>query len=240
MSDPALQEHVAALRRIYDGQPDTAEAAMEDYLYTELLRLAPSERLAVLSRLEREFSPEAGTGSALPDADGLRRLLPLLLGRDIATAQLPPEELFQRLAGALNTIFTTLNELIRVINATLGGTPEGDATIRHIIGGSLESPAEKHTIEEYLGQIRTAFLTAQQASQEAARTIAGYILTELDPKTMSSGGGGLKLGAFKKSDAFESFEEKYARVRKWFDSERFLHDFLRQFENQCRKKMSGE
>lgn len=236
MSDPVLQEHIDALKRIYAGHPETAEAAMEEYLGTELQDLAPSERLAVLARLEREFTPEREAG-ALPDAEGLRRLLPLLLGRDIAAAQLQPEELFQRLAGSLNTIFTTLNELIRVINATLGGTPEGDATIRHIIGGSLESPAEKHTIEEYLGQIRTAFLTAQQASQEAARTIAGYILTELDPKTMNTGGGGLKLGAFKKSDAFETFEEKYARVRKWYDSERFINDFLRQFENQCRKML---
>lgn len=237
MSDPALQEHVAALRRIYADHPDMAEAAMEDYLHTELQGLTSSELLAVLARLEREFSPDKDAGSSLPDEDGLRRLLPLLLGTDIATGQLPPDELFQRLAGALNTIFTTLNELIRVINATLGGAPEGDATIRHIIGGSLESPAEKHTIEEYLGQIRTAFLTAQQASQEAARTIAGYILTELDPQTMNTGGGGLKLGAFKKSDAFETFEEKYTRVRKWYDSERFLNDFLRQFENQCRKML---
>ena len=54
------------------------------------------------------------------------------------------------------------------------------------------------SIEQYLGQIKKAFLTAQQSSKEAARTMAAYIITELDPKGMEGSGGGFKIGPHEK------------------------------------------
>jgi hypothetical protein len=42
----------------------------------------------------------------------------------------------------------------------------------------------------------------------------------------------------KKAESFDLFEEKYKRVKKWYESERFLLDFLRQFEKNCQKSFT--
>lgn len=232
MTNPTLVSLVHTLRQCYAASPAQAAEAIEACLQHELEALPQVQRLALLQQLEQNFMPQA---PAVKSDDLLAQLVTRLLGSHIRPTDLSAPELANRLAQTLDTIFTQLNELIGLINVTLSGSQAGDETIRHIIGNSLEAHGEMRSIEEYLGQIRTAFLTAQQASQEAARTISGFILTELDPKAMDTGGG-FKLGAFKKSEAFDLFEEKYLRVRKWFDSERFLVDFLRQFEKQCQKK----
>jgi hypothetical protein len=167
----------------------------------------------------------------------LDRLVPLLLGRDVSM-DLSTPELLSRLAHSLNTIFTMLNELIGLINSTLGGNPAGDETIRQIIGASMQRQGEVQSIEHYLGQIKKAFLTAQQSSREAARTMVAHIIAELDPKGMEGSGGGFKIGPMKKAESFDLFEEKYKRVKKWYESERFLLDFLRQFEKNCQKSFT--
>jgi hypothetical protein len=232
---PSLNELADAIRGVYAADPSGAGEAIEKFLSAELAGMDPAGRLEVLDRLGRVFPAEGphrseGSGGGLMD-----RLVPLLLGRDISAASLSNEELVDRLSASLNTVFTTLNDLIRLINATLGGTPEHDETIRQIIGESIEGSSEAQTIEAYLGQIRKAFLAAQESSKEAARTMVGHILTELDPKAMDQGGGGFRIGPLKKAEGFDLFEERYKRVKKWFDSERFLLDFLRQFEKNCQK-----
>ncbi len=55
-------------------------------------------------------------------SDLLDRLVPLLLGRDVSM-DLSTPELLSSLAHSLDTIFTMLNELIGLINSTLGGNP---------------------------------------------------------------------------------------------------------------------
>ncbi len=55
---------------------------------------------------------------------------------------------------------------------------------------------------------------------------------------MEQGSGGFKIGPMKKAGSFELFEEKYRRVKKWFDSERFALDFLRQFEKNCQQSFT--
>ena len=55
-----------------------------------------------------------------PGSDFLDRLVPLLLGRDVSR-DLSTPELLSRLAHSLNTVFTMLNELIGLIDSTLGG-----------------------------------------------------------------------------------------------------------------------
>jgi len=239
MTDQYLTTLVGTIRQLYTAAPDRAAVAIEDYLGRELETLPAPKRLFLLEQLEQLFAQDGASRTGNTHEDFLRDLVPLLLGRHVRPADLTGPELVRRLAQALDTVFSQLNELIGIINTALGGSPNADETIRHIIGGALEATDRSRSIEEYLGQIRTAFLTARQASQEAARTIAGFILTELDPQAMDAGTGGFKLGAFKKSEAFDLFEEKYGRVRKWFDSERFLVDFLRQFEKQCQNMKGG-
>jgi len=234
---PSIDTLAEAIRNIYARDPESAQDAVEEFLDKELQGVSLSERLAIISLLERMFAPAVSCKPMGAGDELMERLVPLLLGRDVSKDMGTPE-LLTRLSHSLNTVFTTLNNLIGLINSTLSGGSVPDETIRHIIGTSLEGQGNVQSLEQYLGQIRHAFLVAQKSSQEAARTIAGYILAELDPKAMDQGGGGFRIGPMKKAESFELFEEKYKRVKRWFDSERLALDFLRQFEKNCQKSFS--
>jgi hypothetical protein len=234
---PSIERLADSLRGLSIQGPDLAMEKIEAFLAQELKGLDPAERLEVIRQLEVVF-PAAQPGTPQdPGSDLLDRLVPLLLGRDVSM-DLSTPDLLSRLAHSLDTIFTMLNEIIGLINSTLGGNPAGDETIRQIISTSLEGQGEVQSIEQYLGQIKKAFLTAQQSSAEAARTMVAHIIAELDPKGMEGSGGGFKIGPMKKAESFDLFEEKYKRVKKWYESERFLLDFLRQFEKNCQKSFT--
>ena len=236
--NPSIEKLANSIRTIYARGPDQAEHAIEAFLTEELKGLDADALSAVLTQLADVF-PAARAGMPEGAGDDARhRLVKLLLGHDVSVRGLGAEELLKRMAESMNTVFTMLNDLIRLIDANLGGSTAGDETIRHIIGGSLSGETGERTIEEHLGRIKRAFLAAQQSSRDAARTLAGYIISELDPKAMEPQGGGFKIGPLKKAEGFDLFEEKYKRVRKWYDSERFLLDFLREFEKNCRKSYS--
>ena len=164
----------------------------------------------------------------------MQRLIPLILGR--SASDMPADILPEKLAQSLNIIFDSLNQLIGLINATLGTPGEGDETIRHIIGTNLGSETSEKSLEEYLSQIKKAFLITQQAFKDAAKSVLGNVLTVLDPKQMEPVQTGLKIGPLKKAESFEIFEEKYMKCRKWYDSGRFMEDLLRQFEKNCQKQ----
>jgi hypothetical protein len=233
---PSIERLAEALRGLSVQGPDQAPEKIEAFLAQELKGLSTGERVDVLTQLEGIFP--AGTAMPPGASDDLPdRLVSMLLGRDVSLDMSTPE-LLSRLAHSLNTIFTMLNELIGLINSTLGGNPAGDETIRQIIGTSLSGQGEVQSIEQYLGQIKKAFLTAQSSSKEAARTLVAYIITELDPRGMEGPGSGFKIGPLKKAESFDLFEEKYNRVKKWYESERFLLDFLRQFEKNCQKSFT--
>lgn len=223
---------VRNLREIYGQDPGNAEQAIEAFLASELEGLDWEARQGVLGKLEQAFPVSA---EEVPG--GAEKLITLLLGSGVRAGDIGDPETLSRLTQSLNVLFSTLNGLIGLINSTLGGSPAGDETIRHIIGSSLDGGGG-HTIEEYLSQIKKAFLVAQQSSQEAARTIAGHILAELDPKGMEPSGKGFMIGPLKKAEAYDTFGAKYERVKKWFESDRFLTDFLRQFEKNCQKSFT--
>lgn len=230
------------LREIFRQDSGNPEPAMESFLEGELKDLDLSARIEVLGRLKRVFSPSGPDAREGSDRDSPAGLVSLLLGIDVSGTEAGGPETLNRLAESLNTIFNALNELIGLINLSLGGGV-GEETIRHIIGSNIEGETKVQSIEEYLSRIRKAFLTAQESSKEASRTIAGRILAELDPKGLESSIKGFRLGTMKKAEAFELFEEKYDRIMRWYDSDRFLLDFLREFEKNCRKsytKTGGE
>ena len=231
---PDINSLAASLRKIYAQSPGNAEGVLERFLEDQLGSLDPEARRGILKQLEDIFllpSPE-------PSVQDSGSLISLLLGADVSSQDLNSPEIQRRLGESLNVIFSTLNDLVSLINYSLGASPAGDETIRHIIGSTLEGEGRMQSIEEYLSQIKKAFLIAQQASKEAAHTIAGYILAELDPKNLEASGKGFRIGPLKKAEAYDTFEEKYGRVMKWFQSERFLMDFLRQFEKNCQKSFT--
>lgn len=226
------------IRQIYESDRSQAEALIEAYLEERLRGLSVNERLARLEELAAEFGKASPRpfGSEGEDEEVLSRLFSLLLGRKVSQADLSSTELLERLALSLNTIFDALNELVNVINVTLMGERIGEETIRHVIGFQLEGESESQSLESYIGQIRKAFLVTQQAFKETAHAKVSEILLELDPDRISeAGGGGFKFGPLRKAEFFETYEEKFRAFKKWFESGRFMEEFLREFEKNSQK-----
>jgi hypothetical protein len=147
---------------------------------------------------------------------------------------LSSEELVDKLADSLNTIFDTLNQLISVINQSFSGESSPDATIRQVIGFCLEGEGQGCSLESYLGQISQAFLTSQQAFKGAAYAKVRQMLHVLDPEAIAADAGkGIKFGPLKKAEMFEIYAHRYEKIQKWFNSGRFMEDFLREFEKNC-------
>jgi hypothetical protein len=234
----SLEKIVDELRGIYD--PDVAGAAslIEVYLEERVRTFSPDEKLAFLEKLIARFDkrlPARFEGTNL-EPEVLSRLFSFLLGRKISQADLSSTELLERLAESLNTIFDTLNQLVGVINNTLLGERNGDETIRQVIGFHLEGESQAKSLEAYLGQIKKAFLIAQQAFKKAAHTKVAEILHELDPDRIKAAHTrGFKFGPLKKAELFAVYEERFSVLKKWFESERFTEDFLREFEKNSQK-----
>lgn len=221
------------LRKIYASSPQNASDLIEEYLESTLGHLSMPERISALKALDCKLNPSAGDETPKEIID---RIVPLLLGRDVCREDLSSSELLERLAGSLNTIFDIMNQLIGVINQTLGGSGVGEETIRQVIGSDIECESSERPLEEHLGQIQKAFLKTHQSFKEAALVTVGKILGELDPRKISSEpGSSLKFGPLKKAESFDIYEERFSKFKKWFDSGRFMEDFLREFENTCRK-----
>ena len=236
-SQVPLRQLADEIREIYESDRLQAEPLIEAYLDKRLNGFTASERLVLLKRLGAEFAPGSSI-SADPekDKDVLSRLFSLLLGKKASRADLSSAELLERLAESLNTIFDTLNELVSVINATLVGQGTGEETIRQVIGFHLEGEGQATSLETYLGQIKKAFLIAHQAFKKAAHTKVSEILVELDPERIAATcGGGLKFGPLRKAECFEIYEEKFRMCKKWFESGRFMEEFLREFEKNAKR-----
>jgi hypothetical protein len=226
------------IKQIYSSDPSRAGTLIETHLEKRLNTLSAPERLILLKKLTAEFKrASSGTsGNENMDEEVLSRVFSLLLGREVSQADLSSTEFSQRLAESLSTIFDTLNQLVSVINMTLLGEATGDETIRHIIGFHLQGEDQSKSLETYLGQIKKAFLIAQQAYKKAAHTIVSKVLLELDPVQIArTDTGGLRFGPLRKAEFYEIYEGKFQRCKKWFESERFMEEFLREFEKDCQK-----
>jgi len=226
------------IRQIYGLDASRAETFIEEHLEKKLTGLSAEKRLGVLEKIRDEFNPHAKeTPTGIDEEDAvLLKVCAFLLGRDICHADLSSADVLERLAESLNTIFDMLNQLIRVINATLFGRSPVNETIRHVIGSQLEYGGGSESLETYLGQIHKAFLITQQAFKNAAYSRVSEILSELDPVGIGeAGGGGFKFGPLRKAECFEIYEKKFHSCKKWFESGRFMEALLREFEKNCQK-----
>ncbi len=236
MSDPIPIDRLAnEIRNIYISDKNQSEKQIEKFLTNRFKELSGPESLDVLNKLIDEFDsrhPIRIDNSIIP------RTFSFLLGRDVSGTDLSSTELIERLAESLKTIFDSLNQLIGVINMTLTGETFGDQTIRQVIGFHLEGDEQTKSLESYLGQINEAFLTVQHSFKKTAQIKVGQILEEIDPDRISAqGGGGLKIGPLRKAEYYEIYEEKFRRIKKWFESGRFMEEFLREFEKNCQNLM---
>ncbi len=233
----SIQELAEGLRAVVQGAPQDLEASIETYLADRIGPVRQGETLLLLEKLARQFeaSPETRAGLELPSEE-FSRLVSLLLGKQISISDLSSAELSQKLAQSLNTVFDTLNQIVGVINTTLLGQRAEQETIRQIIGLHIGGGGGGNSLQNYLDQIRDAFLTAHRAFRQATETLVRDILTELDPNTIeASTEKHLKFGALRKAELFHSYSEKFQAIRTWYESGRLMEEFLREFEKVCQK-----
>lgn len=237
MTDPILIDQLATeVWGLYTADTENAETSIEAYLQRKFSHLPDSDKLKILEKLVDEFE---GVAAEKPvelrlDEDLMGQISSLLLGREVLQPDISSEELGRRLSESLNTIFDALNQLIGVINRTLWGSGDDDRTIRQVIGSHLSGADSSSSLETHLGQINKAFLTVQRAFKETARDQVARILTELDPERIArEHPRGIKLGAFRKAACYDIYKERFGRIKRWFDSDKFMEDFLREFEKKC-------
>jgi hypothetical protein len=237
--DVSVEELANWIRSCYRSDSNRAKSLIENYLETRLEGFSPEEKLCFLEMLRAAFEtfPTGRAGirndkeSATP-AD----LFSLILGQRIADNDLGSADLIERLAGSLNSIFDQLNELVGIINATFGEEAATLETIRHIIGSDLGSGKASGSLAGYIGQIKEAFLVANEASNAAAVNEVSKILAELDPDRLArEAEKGLRFGFMRKGELFESYREKYGQIKKWFEAGHFVEDFSREFERACQR-----
>ncbi len=235
---PSTGQLADEIKQIYSADPLRAGTLIERYLEERLNKVSGLEKLMLLKTLTEQFN-KSGSHSfnnGIMNKEFLSRIFSLMLGRKVTQAELSSPEFMQKLADSLNTIFDTLNQLVSIINATLLGEDTQEQTIRHLIGSQLEGGGESESLEIYLGQIKKAFLIAQQAYKKAALSVVSRILRELDPARISkTDGKGLKFGPLRKAEYYKTFEGKFHKCQKWFKSGRFMEEFLREFEKNCQK-----
>ncbi|MGC9325628.1 MAG: hypothetical protein ACP5G0_12885 [Desulfomonilia bacterium] len=237
----AVSDIARDVRALYGADPRAAREAIREYLETRLGDMGGDERIAVLRGVQQQIRVRQAPPDVKPGDEFIGRFLKLLLGERAQHADFSSPQLMENLAESLNTLFDSLNEIIGVMNATLGRAHFGEETIRAVIGGDIETGDSPVTLEEYLGQIKKAFLVAHTSFQQTARTKVKEILAELSPQKIESGvGSGLKFGPLRKAELFDLYEEAHEKIRKWFASPRFTEDLLREFERNCQKSYSKE
>jgi predicted helicase len=237
MSEPILIDQLAGdIWNVYAADTANAETNIEQFLETSLRNLPYNERLEALLRLIREYESIADTQTEelLFDNSIMARIFSLLLGKDVSATRLSTTELIQKLAESLNTIFDSMNLLITTINATLYGGASDDRTIRHVIGSHLKGEDALNSLEDHLKQVTKAFLTVQQAFKASAKTTVARVLDEMNPDMAEREvSGGLTIGPFRKAKLYDIYKDKYSRIKKWHESDKFIEDFLREFEKSC-------
>lgn len=234
-----MDQLVDSIRQIYHSDRQGAEKRIEAFLESSLTALPGAEKLKILDDLAYTFGRHDAhcLENVKVDQEALTRIFSFLLGKKVSRAELSSDELLQRLADSLKTIFDMLNQLVGVINRTFSGEREGTETIRQMIGFHLEG--DNHatgSLKSYLGQINKAFLTAQQAFKLAAEKKMEEILAELEPGRITAPTrGGLKFGSLRKAEGFDRYVQKYDEFKKWVNSGRYIEKLLREFEKNCQE-----
>jgi len=224
------------IRHIYRSDSLNAQARIEAFLLERFASLSEEERVTAIKNVSDRFMDATSGSPAFGEVEKetLSGICTLLLGRDVCQADLSTPEVLEKLAESLNTIFDSLNQLVNAINTTLLGGSRSEETIRGFIRFHLEGEDQTASLESYLGQINKAFVVAQDAFKAATHSVVGRVLKELDPQQREdTDGRKLKFGPFRKAELFDLFVDRYERCKTWFESDRFMKELLREFENNC-------
>jgi hypothetical protein len=235
----AIKMFADEIRKIFQSDPGNAGSAIEIQVAANCAGMSDDEKRTFLFALINNFKPNPDTDDHTRlDDNLLNDIISLLLGRGVISGNVPSHEMLKKLSVAMNTLFSTLNRIVKTIDATLAVHESGDQTIRSLIGSQMDGKNEGQSMEDYLGRIEKAFLVSHQAFRQAAHTIFSRILDELNPDAITNGTESrFKFGPMRKAEYFDIYETRFATLRKWHESGRFMKDFLREFENNCQPSL---
>jgi hypothetical protein len=244
MGDKVSLDRLAhGLKTLNRSHPSCPEETIERYLDHELRETPLRERVALLEELIGRFPddvslPQQGVTLA---QDETARILSLLSGTRLNLSEQTPDEVSEKFAASLNTLFDTLNQIISVINSKLLGAEPELETIRHVIGSQIEGMGEETSLKAHLDQIQQAFLISHRAFQDASMSVVEEMLAALDPEILAGSTKSIiNFGPMRKAEIFDAYREKYLECRKWFDSGRFSEKLLREFEKICQQRYKGK
>ena len=228
-----LDETSKEIRAIYRADPEGSELRVEKFLAEKLKGIPPDEKIRVLQALAQKSEDESSSRDASLSlrAEDFTKYFSLLLGHPISVSDLCSADFWEKFGASLNTVFDKVNQIIAVIHMTLLGRRAELETIRQIISSSLEDEKRTESLQNYLDQIREAFVVAHRAFQEAALNQAQLLLAELAPQKLEKEAEGrLKFGPFLKADLFDSYKGRFEEIEAWVHSDRFREELLRAFE----------
>ncbi|MBS3780682.1 MAG: hypothetical protein KGY41_09825 [Desulfovermiculus sp.] len=233
--NPISQEKLLSL---YRSDPEWAESHIESYLRQALGHLPADEQIKTLRDLGKDFAAHPAQDGdhhqVPPHSDPLRHIMQLLLGRHSDEVDINSPEALQLLSQAMITLFDTLNDLIQTMHIHLHDQTSPTATIRTVIASQLQDEKQAMPLNEYLNQIKEAFLIAHTSFQESSAVLIHKILDTLSPENFESRQkSGLRFGALKKSEMFDQYKQEYETLKDWLESGRFREDLVREFEKTC-------
>jgi len=234
-----MESLAAEIRTLYRENPSKAESSIETFLQRAWQGYPPSERSTLLGQLLEHCRGMSLDGDAkrIPETGEFPRLLSLLLGEKVSASDLCSEEFLDKLARSLNTLFDTLNQIIGVIHTTFLGQKGEMETIRMIIGSTLKGEEQSGSLQNYLNQIREAFLISHRAFRQAAQKKIRDLMNELDPDRIAEmGRGTLDFSPFHKGKLFEIYKEEFMKCQGWLESGRLMEEILKEFEKNCQKQ----
>lgn len=235
-SDISLDQLVSEIRDTYLADEANGLVNVEERLKETLVDCSPSEQNDCLEKLISAFSRSSAGGAVVSGitSDEYNRLLTMLFGKEILKKNMPPGEMIEQLAVAVNTVFDSVNRLVGGINATLMGSTGSEETIRVVIRSSMDADDGIAALKKFLDQTGEFFAIALKAYKEAARVKIGEILDELDPERLEEESEGkMKFGPLYKAQLYDCYLDKYKTLRNWQRSELLLEAFLKEFEKNC-------
>jgi len=233
-----LETLAEEIRAIHRSDPTHARELIEACMLERLTSVEPRKQLELMESLRERFAgaPLTEPVKAMEDACQLRDLLANVLGKHLEDTVSSTDSMMNQLSDSLNRIFDSVNEIVGVIHGTLLGEQDELQTIRRLIHDDLQESRSTGAIEQYLNQIKRAFLLSNRAFQIAARGVLKKVLDELDPSRFSQEGEhGFKFGFLRKSDQIDDYRARFDRINKWFESDRFSEELSREFERTCQK-----
>jgi len=241
-NDNRLNQLAMEIRAAYPAYGANGADVVEKRIKEAFAASTPSEKKEDLEKLinlfQQSSTVKAPVESGFP-VEEYNKLLTMLLGKEILQKNLPPSELIEQLAAAVNTVFDSVNSLVGGINAVLMSSSDTEETIRVVIRSSLDADEGIGALKKFLDRTGEFFAIALKAYKEAARVKIAEILEELNPERLDDGSAGkMKFGPLYKAQLYECYQDKFKTLQNWQRSGLLLEAFMKEFEKNCQNLYS--